>query len=148
MLCAVSDLTVRPIPIERTRPLRQAILRPHQTLEELATHEPPGAFALGAFEQQQLVSVGFVAQDGEPGAWRIRGMATVPEARSRGAGGAILRALIEHAIAHGATRIWCNARLAALSLYQRAGMRVASEAFDEPKIGRHVVMERVVSASS
>src|SRR5947209_10292449 len=33
-----------------TRPLRQSVLRPHEATEALAIHEPPGTFALGAFE--------------------------------------------------------------------------------------------------
>jgi ribosomal protein S18 acetylase RimI-like enzyme len=139
-------VTVRPIPVTETRPLRQAILRPHQTREELATHEPPGAFAVGAFEEDELVAVGFVAPDGKPGGWRVRGMATAPPHRGRGAGTAVLGALLEYAIADGAVRVWCNARVAAVSLYERAGFRIVSEPFDEPEIGRHYVMEWLADA--
>jgi ribosomal protein S18 acetylase RimI-like enzyme len=88
--------------------------------------------------------VGFVGPDGEPDEWRVRGMATEPEARGRGAGSAVLDALIEHAAAQGATRIWCNARIPAVSLYARAGFEVESEEFEIPGIGPHVVMARRV----
>jgi len=125
--------------------MRQAVLRPHQTVEELATHEPEDAFAVGAFDSdEQLVSVGFVGRGGESGAWRVRGMATAPQARGRGAGGAVLTELVQHAIDGGATRIWCNARIRAVSLYERAGFGVVSDEFEEPKIGPHFVMERVL----
>jgi ribosomal protein S18 acetylase RimI-like enzyme len=143
----VSELVVTAVPLERTRALRRAILRPHETLEQLAAHEPAEAFAVGAYEAGELIAVGFVAPDGEPGGWRIRGMATVPAARGRGAGTAVLDALIAHATAQGATRIWCNARLPARSLYVRAGMRVVSERFELPEIGPHQVMERRLSAT-
>ena len=143
----VSELLVTPVPLERTRALRRAILRPHQTLEQMAEHESADAFAVGAFEHGELIAVGFVAPDGEPGAWRIRGMATVPAARGRGAGTAVLDALIAHASAQGASRIWCNARLPARSLYERAGMQVVSERFELPEIGPHYVMERRLSAT-
>src|SRR3954454_11166419 len=86
----VPQLVVRAIPVADTRPLRQSVLRPHQTLEELAAHEPPDAFAVGVFAAGELISVGFVAREGEPGSWRVRGMATAPEARGRGAGAAVL----------------------------------------------------------
>jgi ribosomal protein S18 acetylase RimI-like enzyme len=133
---------VRPIPIAQTRSLRHEILRPHQSVEELIAHEPPDAFAVGAFGRADaLVAVGFVAPDGEPGSWRVRGMATVPEARGRGAGSAVLSALQQHALAKGATRVWCNARVPARSLYERAGFTVVSEQFDVPQIGPHLVME-------
>jgi GNAT superfamily N-acetyltransferase len=134
---------IRAIDPALTRPLRQRVLRPHESLEELATHEPAGVHAVGAFEGGELISCGFVCPDGEvsgAGSWRVRGMATVPELRGRGAGSAILAALVEHARAQGATRVWCNARTPALSLYARAGFEVDSEEFEIPDIGPHFVM--------
>ena len=137
----VTDLEVRALPLADTRALRQQVLRPHQTVEELADHEPAGAVAFGAFQGSELVAVGLVGPDGEPGDWRVRGMATAPQARGRGAGSAILNALVQHAIAHGATRVWCNARTPALNLYRRAGFVVASDEFEPPDIGPHYRME-------
>ena len=136
---------VREIPIADTRPLRQAVLRPHETLEELASHEPPDAFAVGAFDGDELVGVGFVGREGPPGSWRVRAMATAPSARGRGVGSAVLAALVEHAIANGAARVWCHARTPARALYERAGFVVASDEFELPQIGPHLVMERNIS---
>lgn len=137
----MGQFELRPIPVAETRALRQEVLRPHHTVEELARHEPAGAVAFGAFRGSELVAVGLIGPDGEPGDWRVRGMASAPQVRGRGAGGAILHALVEHAIAHGATRVWCNARTRALTLYQRAGFVVASEEFEPPDIGPHYRME-------
>jgi ribosomal protein S18 acetylase RimI-like enzyme len=137
----MSDHVVRPIPLERTRALRQAVLRPHEPVERMASSETADTVALGAFAGDELIAVGMIASDGEPGGWRIRGMATAPQARGRGAGSAVLDALIEHARSKGARRIWCNARTPARSLYERAGMRVVSEEFELPAIGPHLVME-------
>ena len=137
----MADVLVRAVSLAQTRQLRQAVLRPHETLEQLAAHEPADAFAVGAYAGDELIAVGFVAPDGEVGAWRIRGMATTPQARGRGAGTLVLEALLRHATTHGARRIWCNARTPARSLYERAGLRVASEVFEIPDIGPHVVME-------
>ncbi len=131
------------MPVALTRALRQAILRPHETLEQVAAHEPTDAFAVGAFAGERLVSVGFVSPDGEPGAWRVRGMATAEDARGQGAGTAVLDALVRHANERGASRVWCNARTPARSLYERAGFRAVSDEFQLPEIGPHVVMERV-----
>jgi ribosomal protein S18 acetylase RimI-like enzyme len=132
---------VQVVSLKRTRALRRNVLRPHETIEDLAAREPEGALALGAFDDDELISVGLVAPDGEPGGWRVQGMATTPSARRRGAGTAVLAALIRHAREQGATRIWCNARTPARSLYERAGLWVASEEFELPDIGPHVVME-------
>ena len=135
---------VREVDPAQTRRLRQRVLRPHESLEELASHEPPGVHAVGAFAGDELVAVGFVCPDGGAGAWRVRGMATAPEHRGRGAGAAILAQLVAHARAEGATRVWCNARTPALSLYERAGFEPESEEFDIPGIGPHFVMARRV----
>ena len=134
---------VRELPIAETRPLRQAVLRPNDSHEELATHETPGAFAVGAFDEADLIAVGFVAPEGGPGAWRIRGMATKPEARGLGAGRAVLDALTAYAVEQGATRIWCNARTPARRFYEQGGFTVASDEFELPEIGPHYVMELV-----
>ena len=143
----MQQIEVRRVPLADTRALRKAVLRPHLTVEDLAGHEPGGAVAFGAFDRDELVAVGLVGPDGEPGDWRIRGMATAPHARGRGAGTVILQSLIQHAIAHGAARVWCNARTPALSLYQRAGFVVASDEFEPPHIGPHYRMELPVTAS-
>jgi GNAT superfamily N-acetyltransferase len=139
-------MVVREVSMADTRPLRLAVLRPHETIESLAAHEPTDAFALGAFDQGTLIGVGFVAPDGNAGAWRIRGMATVPKARGKGAGTAILNALFQHAIDRGASRVWCNARTPARSLYERASFRAISHEFELPSIGPHFVMERTTTS--
>jgi GNAT superfamily N-acetyltransferase len=137
----VADLLVREVPVAQTRPLRRAILRPHDSEETVASHEPDDAFALGAFQGEELIAVGFIAPDGTPGSWRIRGMATLARARREGAGGAVLAGLIEHARDDDATRVWCNARTPARSFYERGGLRIVSEQFEIPGIGPHFVMQ-------
>jgi ribosomal protein S18 acetylase RimI-like enzyme len=132
---------IRAIDPAATRPLRQHVLRPHESLEELASHEPPGVHAVAAFAQSgQLVACGFVCPDGGPGEWRVRGMATDPQHRGQGAGTQILAALVEHARQEGATRIWCNARTPAIGLYERAGFQRESDEFEIAAIGPHFVM--------
>ena len=117
------------------------------SVQELASHEPPDAIAFGAFTGDELVAVGLVGAEGEPGDWRVRGMATRPDARGRGAGSAILRALVQHAVAHGAARVWCNARVRALTLYQRAGFVIASDLFEPPDIGPHYRVELTITTA-
>ncbi len=135
------ELELRAIPLEQTRALRREVLRPYLTVEELAEHEPDDAVAYGAFDGDELIAVGLVGPEGEPGDWRVRGMATRPEARGRGAGTRVLQALVQHASAHGATRLWCNARKRALPLYERAGFIATSDEFETPRIGPHYRME-------
>jgi GNAT superfamily N-acetyltransferase len=133
---------VREVALAETRRLRQEILRPHETVGDMAAYEPANAFAVGAFDGGTLVAVGFIAPEGEPRAWRVRGMATDADARGAGAGSAVLEALTRHARARDASRIWCTARLDARAFYERAGFRVVSAEFEIADIGPHFVMER------
>jgi GNAT superfamily N-acetyltransferase len=94
------------------------------------------------FEGEQLLAVGLIGPEGEPGAWRIRGMAAEPEARGRGAGTAVLSALLQHARSNGAQRVWANVRINARTLYSRAGFEVTSDVFEPPDIGPHVRMSQ------
>jgi GNAT superfamily N-acetyltransferase len=142
------QIEVRPIPLAETRTLRREVLRPRSSLGDLASHEPAGSVAFGAFDGDDLVAVGLVGRDGEePGDWRVRGMATKRHARGRGAGTQILQALVQHAVEHGATRVWCNARTPARTLYERVGFVVASDEFEPPDIGPHYRMELPVAAT-
>lgn len=135
-------LDLRSIPLAQTRTLRRDVLRPYMTVDELAEHEPGDPVAFGVFEGDVLIAVGVVGPEGaERGDWRIRGMATAPQARGRGAGTRVLQALVQHATDNGATRVWCNARTPALSLYERAGFVATSDEFQTPRIGPHYRME-------
>ncbi len=148
--------TVRRVPVERTLALRKAVLRPH-----LGPDEPfvcpddhlPETFAVGAVTPQgELIGVARVTPEappfpvGDARGWRLRGMAASPEVRGRGVGTALLRALVEHVAATGGGVLWCNARVSALHLYERGGMRPHGEVWEEPEIGPHVVMWRPVAA--
>jgi ribosomal protein S18 acetylase RimI-like enzyme len=142
-LFRMDDFTVRPATPAQTRALRREVLRPHETLEELAARERSDGLSLGGFRGEQLIATGTILRDPMPGGdptadeWRIRGMATAPQARGQGAGSAVLAALIAHAHGEGAERVWCNARSPALNLYRRAGFTVISDEFELPEIGPH-----------
>lgn len=135
------------IPVADTRSLRHSVLRPQEPLETIVSHEPPGAVAFAAFEDgdERPIAVGLVGPGGEPGSWRVRGMATEPEARGRGAGTAVLDALVAHARENGARLVWCNARVGARTLYERAGFSATSEEFEIETIGPHYRMELALS---
>jgi GNAT superfamily N-acetyltransferase len=145
---------IRPILAEETRPLRQAILRPHQRVEEL--HYPgddsPDTAHFGAFSDGQLVGIASVYREppqGETNAseWRLRGMAVVPRLQRNGIGSLLLRACIDHAKQRGAAMLWFYARTPAVPFYRAHGFRVRGEEFVLPGIGPHYFMWReIVSA--
>ena len=71
-------------------------------------------------------------------------MATREDLRNQGIGGAVLSRAIDHVVEHGGGLLWCNARVPAMSLYRRAGFVEHGDPWDDPDIGPHVVMWRIV----
>ncbi len=154
------DLTVIRISAEQTHPLRMAVLRPGRPVAEC---EFPGdedelTIHAGAQLDDRIVSIASMYLESRPAdalggaavgpdhaagtAWRLRGMATEPALRGSGAGRAALDACLAHAIEHGATLAWCNARTPAIGFYERMGWTVLGEEFEIPTAGPHFVMER------
>jgi ribosomal protein S18 acetylase RimI-like enzyme len=137
-----------PVSADAVRPLRLAVLRPHQGPEEVVWpgDDAPGTLHVGARDGHgELVGVATVVaephpDDPRPGDWRVRGMATAPGLRDRGIGRALLQALLEHARASGGARVWCTARIGAAGFYDRAGFVAEGDVLDLPGIGPHLVM--------
>jgi GNAT superfamily N-acetyltransferase len=138
-------MDVREIDAAASADLRRAVLRGGRQVP-LPGDEGP-AFHIGVYDGGVLLATGNIRLEpaawlpGEP-AWRVRGMATYPAHRGRGAGGLVLDALAEHASANGGGVLWCNARTPARSFYERAGMHTHGEEWVDPEIGPHVVMWR------
>lgn len=126
-----------------TAELRRQVLRGGRPVALPGDADP--AFHVGVYDDGTLVGTGSVRVDPapwEPGvpAWRLRGMATAPEARGRGVGALVLAALVQHAREHGGGVLWCNARTPAQRFYERAGLVTRGEPWEDPEIGPHVVM--------
>jgi GNAT superfamily N-acetyltransferase len=136
--------------------LRQRILRPHDTFDELSLLDDDlDACHFGAVDDGTVIGAASVRREKAPWtvdirqSWRLRGMATAEDRRSRGVGTAILEAVIQHVRQRGGGLLWCNARIAAVSFYERAGFRTRGESWDDPILGPHVAMEmRVMPASA
>lgn len=146
------EYTVVQVPVERTRALRKAVLRPYLRDADpyvMSDDHLPTTVAFGAITAaDELIGVARIAPEPppfEPGlerSWRLRGMATSPEARNMGVGSALLTGIVRHIADAGGGIVWCNARVSARGLYERAEMRPWGEVWDDPNIGPHVVMWR------
>jgi GNAT superfamily N-acetyltransferase len=149
------------VPASATLELRQAVLRPHETVDQLALpdDDEPLPGSLAAFnEDEEIVGTVRVAPARPPfpvrthtaadsPSWRVRGMATREDARNLGIGSAVLSRAVQHVAEHGGGLLWCNARVPAVNLYRRAGFVEHGEVWEEPDIGPHVVMWRSVRLS-
>src|SRR4249919_3858401 len=132
---------VGPVDHDEVVRLRLAVLRPGQPYDASRYVGEELGFSMGAREDGRLVGCatffpqafpGPGEEDGPPDAvvprdaqglvaWRLRGMATVPERRSTGVGSAVLSAGLEAVRAAGGELVWCNARTEALVFYARHG---------------------------
>lgn len=163
MTSSGADLSVRRCGPLEVRPLRQAVLRPHQDLDEVGfagDDRPDAAHFCAEDGLGEVIGVASVWEEPPPWprpvplepppsgglerSWRLRGMATAPGWRGQGVGSALLVAVVAHSAANGGGLLWCNARLGAVGFYERHGLRAIGEQWEEPVIGPHVAMWRFV----
>ena len=125
------NLVLKTIEAKETAFLRQAVLRPHQSLKEMVypNDNVDGAIHLGAFENNELVGIASIYPETQSGdtnqrkVWRLRGMATAESARGKAYGKSLLREALKRAHAEGGEKIWCNARVSACGFYSKFGFQ-------------------------
>jgi GNAT superfamily N-acetyltransferase len=160
-------ITVGVIDAALTRELRRSVLRP----------ELPAGAALPGDDLPAAVHLAAVARagndsddrgDGDPvtalctcfvypdpcpwlpdrPAWHLRQMATLPQRRGEGLGGAVLEAAIAYVRHAGAELIWCNGRERAVPFYARHGFSPHGDVFtDERHTIAHQQLWRELSAA-
>lgn len=144
------------VPASETFALRHRVLRAHQPIEAVALpgDDDPDTGHFAAYDEEgRVVGTATVRREappedwGEPDGWRLRGMATDEALRSQGIGRAVLDAAIAHVAEHGGGLFWCNARTPAVSFYERAGFVTRGERWEDPDIGPHIQMWRMVEPS-
>lgn len=146
------EYTVGRVPVERTRALRKAVLRPYLPADDpfiMPDDHLLTTVAFGAVTpDDEVLGVGRITPEPPPfdassrRGWRLRGMATDPQVRNLGVGSAVLAGIVAHIAAAGGGILWCNARVTARGLYRRGGMEPWGEVWEEPQIGPHIVMWR------
>jgi GNAT superfamily N-acetyltransferase len=132
-------------------PVRHSVLRPGLPVETAFYPEDdgPDVFHLAERDGGAVIACAtFFPEplDGEP-AWRFRGMATLPEYRSRGVGGRLLEAGVAEVARRGGTLVWCNGRSGAAAFYRRHGFGIRGDEFDLPPIGPHYRFVRALAPS-
>lgn len=144
-------MRVRFIKAPDTHALRLLVLRPGGTLEDVnfANDRLEGAFHVGVFVKEEIICVGsfYPEKHRTFKGWkqfRLRGMATHPDQRSKGAGEKLLRFAFDHLKAQQVDLLWCNARIKAVPFYERLGFVIEGDLFEMPGIGMHYLMHRKI----
>jgi predicted GNAT family N-acyltransferase len=141
-------MVIQPIQSEQTRSLRHLVLWPHlpdalQCVTDV--DDKPETFHLGAFDQGRLLAVGtFFPQTTVKvkarNPYRLRAMASHPEARGSGAALALIQQALHLLTTMNADVLWCDARLGAVGFYEKAGFSYLPQVYDVPRIGPHRFM--------
>lgn len=137
-----------------TIPIRQTMLRSDFDYEGCIF---PGdnsdmTFHLGGFVDGNLVSVASFYYEKNPRfpdhhhQYRLRGMATLHKHQREGLSIALMKTALSIISRNRCTLLWCNARSEAVGFYQKIEFLRVGEEFDVPKIGRHCLMVREISA--
>jgi len=151
------SVAIQRVTAAQTFPLRQRVLRPRDTVDELSSPNADDVDTahFAAVEDGDVIGAGSVRRETAPWAtrppersWRIRGMATTEGRRSQGIGAAVLDAVLDHVACHGGGLVWCNARLGAVAFYERGGFVTRGQRWDDPTIGPHIAMERFVESAT
>lgn len=114
------------------RPLRHAVLRPHDPAHSLTLpgdDDPDTAHFAFMDHAGRVLACATVMREGAPGAWRIRSVATDPEARGRGYGRQLVAACVEHARAHGGRVVWLQTTPDVVPWYVKQGFRPEGDVF-------------------
>ena len=140
-------MLVKEVRADQTHGIRHKILRPHQTIDDCRydTDHDPGAFHLGAYEDNIIFSVASFYKERSvafesPTQYRLRGMATLVEYRARGAGRSLIDFAVDRFRLNHVDLLWCNARTSAALYYSRLGFKQQGEIFDLPPLGPHKLM--------
>jgi GNAT superfamily N-acetyltransferase len=126
-----------------TQELRRAVLRPNWPVGA-AMHgdDNPDAVYIGALDDAgRLLGTCLVMPQPYPPhpdrahAWRLRGMATDAQLRSRGIGAAVLAKAMEEIRSRGGRLVWCDARTSAVAFYRRHGFATEGPEFMHEESG-------------
>jgi ribosomal protein S18 acetylase RimI-like enzyme len=131
------------VSLNEVLPLRSLVLRNGKALEQsvFAGDEAESAIHLANIVDDEIISVltfhAAELPEFEGHGFQLRGMATLPKHRGKGAGNQLLNFAITFLRGRKVNYIWCNARKAALSFYRGMGFEIISEEFIIEGIGPH-----------
>jgi GNAT superfamily N-acetyltransferase len=128
------EVEVRLASAAEVRPLRMRVLRAGRPASEsvYAYDRLPETVHIAAIVGDQVVGCATVfpePYEGQPDAWRLRGMAVDEGFQGRGIGARVMERVTSELVGRCVPLLWCNARTAALPFYLRHGFTTVGEEF-------------------
>ncbi|HWV73217.1 MAG TPA: GNAT family N-acetyltransferase [Pseudosphingobacterium sp.] len=102
-----------------TRRLRQEVLYPSQSIDNVILEEDDNGLHFGLYDSDKLISVVSLFIRGTEA--QFRKFATDNNYQGKGYGSELLNFMLTQAKQQGVAKIWCNARITAVNFYSKHG---------------------------
>ena len=143
--------TIKKISSESTLQVRNAVLRPNQSIESchFEGDNLPSTAHFGYFDKENIAGIVSVFERSHPN-WpneaqiQVRGMAVLDNFQKRGIGEQLIQHVITYAQQKRIAIIWLNARKNAVPFYEKTGFHIYGTAFEIEGVGTHFVMYRLL----
>lgn len=123
-------IDIKEITAAETWPIRHKVMWPNKPLEFVILPNDEEGFHYGVFEKERLVSVISLFRSENPDEKNIgqfRKFATDKDFQGKGYGSKLLEYLMKQAKSLNIKYLFCSARVNAISLYEKFGMKVTSD---------------------
>ena len=120
-------MKIQKISAEQTWELRQKVMWADKPIEFVKIPNDKDGFHYGLFIDDELTSVISLFKNEEEG--QFRKFCTTQTSQKKGYGSILLKALINEAKLLNIKHLWCDARVEAISFYEKFGLKTEKEPF-------------------
>lgn len=133
-------MMISEVPYQDVLTLRQQVMYPDRDIDFVRLPDDDLGLHIGVYEDDRLISVVSIFLD--RGEVQFRKLATLSDMQNRGYASSLMQWLIDYANDVKVSRIWCNARITAVGLYEKFGYKKTDNVFS--KNGHdYIIMERL-----
>jgi predicted GNAT family N-acyltransferase len=132
-------LKIKKIQASETWDLRHRVMAPNRPFDFIKLPKDNDGLHFGLFQEEKLISVISLFIENDKA--QFRKFATEISEQNKGYGSILLNYVIEESIKNNVKNLWCNARMTALSFYEKFGFEAVSETWIDNEI-EYIKMER------
>jgi predicted GNAT family N-acyltransferase len=132
-------LKIKNIQASETWDLRHRVMAPNRPFDSIKLPKDDLGLHFGLFQEEKPISVISLFINNETA--QFRKFATEISEQNKGYGSILLNHVIEESIKNNVKNLWCNARMTALSFYEKFGFKAVSETWIDNDI-EYIKMER------
>lgn len=132
-------ISIHPITAEQTWPMRQAVMYPEFSIDQVKLKDDVTGRHFGLFSGGELTVVVSVFIDN--GKLQFRKLATKTDQQGKGYGRQMMQFILNLASAENLEIVWCNARLSAANFYKQFDFKLIGETWQQDG-HKFVVMEK------